>query len=51
MFNHYRDIRASGKVLEDLAEVRLLSAGSWALNGRWRPGAHIAENVEANFLY
>ncbi len=25
-----------------------LSAGSWALNARWRPGAHISEN-EANF--
>ncbi len=29
--------------------MTLLSVGSWALNGRWRPGAHISENVEANF--
>ncbi len=31
MFNHYRDIRANGKIPEDLARVRLLSVSSWVL--------------------
>ncbi len=26
-----------------------LSTGLWALNGRWRPGAHISESVAAHF--
>ncbi len=43
MFNHYRDIRAISKF-----QKNLLSAGSWALNGRWRSEAHISKN-EATF--
>ncbi len=37
------------KSLVSTVEVSLLSVGSWALNSRWCPGAHIPKNVEAHF--
>ncbi len=49
MFNHYRDIRASGKFPKIWPSWGALSMGSWALNDRWRTEAFVSENVEANF--
>ncbi len=49
MFNHYRDIRASGKFPKIWQRWGALSTGSWALNDRWRTEAFVSENVEANF--
>lgn len=45
MFNHYKSQR---QIHEALAEIKLFSAVTEALNGRWRPGAHISENVKTS---
>ncbi len=44
MFNHYRDIRARGKLQKIWPRW---GCSRWVYE-RWRSGAHVSENVEGN---
>ncbi len=49
MFNHYRDIRASGKCQKDWPRLYSSLWDTCALSTRWSRGAHVSEIGESHF--